>query len=75
MQAIKQLYKIGYGPSSSHTIAPYRFVNFFLEQNGFFDNYDVYLGGSLALTAKGHGTTNIIKQVLNSENVDFIYDM
>ena len=74
MQAIKQLYKIGYGPSSSHTIAPYRFVNYFKEINGEFDNYEVYLGGSLALTAKGHGTTDIISKVLNTNNISFTYD-
>ena len=75
MQAIKQLYRIGYGPSSSHTIAPYRFVNYFLDINGRFDSYKVYLGGSLALTAKGHGTTDIINKALDSENVEFEYDI
>lgn len=74
MKAIKQLYKIGYGPSSSHTIAPYRFANYFNDINGKFDSYKVKLCGSLALTARGHGTINIIKKALNTENVDFSYD-
>ena len=74
MQSIKQLYKIGYGPSSSHTIAPCRFVEFFLKENGIFDSYEVSLSGSLALTAKGHGTLNIIKRTLNTDKVEFSFD-
>lgn len=75
MQSIKQLYRIGYGPSSSHTIAPHRFVNYFLDVNGQFDRYEVYLAGSLALTAKGHGTTDIICKTLNCNDVKFIFDV
>lgn len=74
MQAIKQLYKIGYGPSSSHTIAPYRFLEFFLKENGLFKEYKVSLAGSLALTAKGHGTLDIIKRMLNTDKVDFSFN-
>lgn len=74
MQAIKQLYKIGYGPSSSHTIAPFRFVSYFKEINGEFDYYEVHLGGSLALTAKGHGTVDIITKVLDTDKIEFSYD-
>lgn len=74
MQAIKQLYKIGYGPSSSHTIAPFRFAEYFIEVNGEFTNYRVELCGSLALTAKGHGTTNILKKVLKNDDIEFKYN-
>lgn len=74
MQSIKQLYKIGYGPSSSHTIAPCRFVEFFLRKNGRFDTYEVELAGSLALTAKGHGTMSIINKTLNTESVKYSFD-
>ena len=72
MQAIKQLYRIGYGPSSSHTIAPYRIVSYYKEKYPNCNKYRITLGGSLALTAKGHGTLDIIKRVLCTDDIDFI---
>lgn len=75
MQAIKQLYKIGYGPSSSHTIAPYRMAKFYYDKYDRCNRYEVILGGSLALTAIGHGTIDIIKKALNCENIDFKPDI
>ena len=74
MQAIKGLYKIGYGPSSSHTIAPYRIANYYKEQFKDCDRYEIVLGGSLALTAMGHGTLDIIKTALGTDEISFIYD-
>ena len=74
MQAIKQLYKIGFGPSSSHTIAPYRIAQFYKNSFPNCDNYKIRLGGSLALTAKGHGTINILKNALETENIDITTD-
>lgn len=74
MQAIEQLYKIGYGPSSSHTIAPYRIVSLYKENFGDCNKYEIELGGSLALTAKGHGTIKIIQSVLKCENISFTYN-
>lgn len=75
MQSIKQLYKIGYGPSSSHTIAPYRIARYYKEHFDDADRYEIKLGGSLALTAKGHGTIRIISQALQSEEVDITLDV
>ena len=74
MQAIKQLYRIGYGPSSSHTIAPYRIVTLYKENFDNCDKYEITLGGSLALTAKGHGTLDIIKKVLDTNSISFSFD-
>jgi len=71
MKSIKQLYKIGYGPSSSHTIAPYRMACAYRENHPDCDRYEVSLGGSLALTAKGHGTIDIIRKALECEEVSF----
>lgn len=70
MQAIKDIYRIGNGPSSSHTIAPMRAAKIFLKVNGPFESYIVDLYGSLALTGKGHKTDRILKEVLG-ENVTF----
>ena len=74
MQAIKKLYKIGYGPSSSHTIAPYRLAKLYKENYPDSLNYHIRLGGSLALTAKGHGTINILKKALDTENIEIVTD-
>ena len=74
MQAIKQLYKIGYGPSSSHTIAPYRIAKYYKEHFKDCTSYKILLGGSLALTANGHGTINIIKNALECEDIEFNLD-
>ncbi len=67
MQAIKELYKIGRGPSSSHTLAPERACRLFTKVNGIFDHYHVELFGSLSLTGKGHHTDQIIKDTLPGE--------
>lgn len=64
MQGIKELYKIGRGPSSSHTLAPERACKLFTEINGIFPYYRVELYGSLSLTGKGHHTDSIIKETL-----------
>lgn len=74
MQAIKQLYKIGYGPSSSHTIAPYRIAKIYKQQFSDCDHYKIRLGGSLALTSKGHGTIDILKNALETNNIEIITD-
>ena len=50
MQSIRELYKIGRGPSSSHTLAPERACRFFTKVNGTFPYYVVELYGSLSLT-------------------------
>jgi L-serine dehydratase len=74
MQAIKQLYRIGHGPSSSHTIAPYRIAKAYREQFPDCDSYHIELGGSLAMTAEGHGTLSIIKEALGCEEITFDFD-
>ena len=56
MTSIKEIYKIGRGPSSSHTIGPERACKIFKEQNSTADSFRAILFGSLAKTGKGHGT-------------------
>ena len=67
MQSIKELYKIGRGPSSSHTLAPERACKLFNETFGAFPYYEAELFGSLSLTGKGHHTDAIIEQTLLGE--------
>ncbi len=62
MTSIKEIYKIGRGPSSSHTIGPERACKFFKEQNVDADTFKAILFGSLAKTGEGHGTDTVIKK-------------
>ncbi|MEG0073448.1 MAG: L-serine ammonia-lyase [Clostridia bacterium] len=64
MKSLKQLYIIGNGPSSSHTMGPEKAARIFKEKNKFADRFEIYLYGSLALTGKGHLTDYIIKKTL-----------
>ena len=64
MQSIQELYKIGKGPSSSHTLAPERACRLFTEVFGSFDHYEAELFGSLSLTGKGHHTDQVIIDTL-----------
>ena len=64
MKSLKELYRIGKGPSSSHTIGPERACKIFSEKNPDADAYEVILYGSLAKTGKGHGTERIIEETI-----------
>lgn len=73
MRSLKELYRIGKGPSSSHTIGPERACKLFLSENPNADSFVVCLYGSLAKTGKGHGTDSVIESVL--PNVKLKYDV
>jgi len=60
MQSLRELYKIGRGPSSSHTMGPERAVKSVKKLFPSADLFKVTLYGSLALTGEGHGTDRII---------------
>jgi len=72
MKSIKSVYKIGNGPSSSHTVAPYRAAKLFSERYPDADSYRVTLYGSLAFTGEGHGTGKAIKSCL--KNCEIVFD-
>ena len=67
MDSIRSLYKVGNGPSSSHTMGPKKAALIFKERNSIADNFVVELYGSLAATGKGHLTDFIIKHTLGKE--------
>lgn len=69
MRSLKELYRIGKGPSSSHTIGPERACKLFASENPQADEYKVTLYGSLAKTGVGHGTEKIIESVLSPVTV------
>ena len=64
MNSIKEIYRIGSGPSSSHTMGPQRAARIFLERNRESSSFKVTLFGSLAATGKGHLTDTSILNVL-----------
>lgn len=64
MESMRELYKIGRGPSSSHTIGPERACKVFLRNNPNADHFRAILYGSLAKTGTGHGTDTVIKKTL-----------
>lgn len=64
MESIRQLYKIGYGPSSSHTMGPRNAAGMFLKRNAGAVRFEVVLYGALAATGKGHLTDKSILDVL-----------
>ncbi len=64
MKSIKDIYKIGKGPSSSHTMGPERAAQLFLSQNPGATGFKVVLYGSLSKTGIGHGTDRVLREVL-----------
>ncbi len=68
MKSLKSLLILGPGPSSSHTIGPYRIVLSFISGLGRKDikEINVVLYGSLALTGKGHSTDEIISKAIGN---------
>ena len=71
VRSLKELYRIGKGPSSSHTIGPERACKLFLSENPNADSFIVRLYGSLAKTGEGHGTEGVIKSVLKDAKVEY----
>ncbi len=68
MQSLKKLYKIGKGPSSSHTMGPQYAAEFVNEKYPDAAFVKVILYGSLALTGEGHGTDKVLKETLKAPN-------
>jgi len=74
VQSIKELYKIGPGPSSSHTIGPQKASKLFREEYPSADKFKVVLYGSLSATGKGHLTDYIIAKTLEPFPVEIIFE-
>ena len=62
MRSIHDVYKVGRGPSSSHTMGPARAAALFREETPEADAYRAVLYGSLSKTGKGHGTDRILEE-------------
>ena len=66
MKSIKNVYKIGKGPSSSHTMGPFKAVRHYLDSHEDTDRLHVTLYGSLAATGKGHLTDIAIQEAFET---------
>lgn len=74
MQSLKEFYKIGNGPSSSHTMGPKRAVEIFKNKHLDATKFKIILYGSLALTGKGHLTDYIIKKTLEGYETEIEFN-
>ncbi len=74
MKSLRHLYKIGNGPSSSHTMGPEYASKYFLTVAPDADSYKAILYGSLALTGKGHLTDVSIMNVFGERNLEVVFD-
>ena len=73
MDSIRELYRIGNGPSSSHTIGPQRAALLFLQKNPDAAFYRVHLYGSLAATGKGHLTDVVLEKCFSGKKFEIIW--
>lgn len=73
MDSLKELFKIGNGPSSSHTMGPERAAKRFLEKYPQATAFKVELYGSLALTGKGHLTDWIIIETFKPKSTEIVW--
>ena len=73
MESIKEIFRIGYGPSSSHTMAPRRASELFLRDHKTATRFEITLFGALAATGKGHLTDKAILDVLGQDRTKIIW--
>jgi L-serine dehydratase len=74
MQSIREIYKIGYGPSSSHTIGPVRAAAIFLQRHTNQHRFRVTLYGSLSLTGKGHHTDHALQKAFMPNDLEIVWN-
>ncbi len=74
MFSIREIYRIGRGPSSSHTMAPSYAVKQAIDEAKEADSYKITLYGSLAKTGKGHRTDYAIDKTLGGKKAEIIFN-
>lgn len=74
MKSIRDIYKIGKGPSSSHTMGPAKAMSIYVSEHPEAESYRVVLFGSLADTGEGHGTDKAIDSVTDKA-VEIIFNL
>ena len=73
MKSIREIYKIGIGPSSSHTMGPERAAELFRSEHPDADAFRVVLYGSLSKTGIGHGTDRVLRDVLSPVPTEIVF--
>lgn len=73
MKSIREIYKIGKGPSSSHTMGPERAAKLFREEHPQADGFQVILYGSLSKTGVGHGTDRVVREVFSPLPTEVVF--
>ncbi len=73
MKSIRDIYKIGKGPSSSHTMGPERAATLFRSEHPDADAFRVVLYGSLSKTGVGHGTDRVLREVLSPLPTEIVF--
>ena len=73
MKSIREIYKIGKGPSSSHTMGPERAARLFLDRYAQATSFQVTLYGSLSKTGIGHGTDRVLRQTLGEDRTKIVF--
>ncbi len=74
MKSLTDLYKIGRGPSSSHTMGPEKACVIFKEKNPQAEAFRAILYGSLAKTGVGHGTDRVVRETLAPTPCEVVFD-
>ncbi|MBQ6811296.1 MAG: L-serine ammonia-lyase, iron-sulfur-dependent, subunit alpha, partial [Firmicutes bacterium] len=74
MESLRELYKVGCGPSSSHTMGPEKAARIFKECYPMADRFKVVLYGSLAKTGKGHCTDMVLKKTIAPFSCEIVFD-
>jgi L-serine dehydratase len=74
MESIRNIYRIGHGPSSSHTMGPKKAAQRFLGRHPETARFRVTLYGSLAATGKGHLTDKAILEAFSGKKTDILWE-
>ena len=73
MKSIREIYKTGKGPSSSHTMGPERAAKLFMGRYPQADFFRVTLYGSLSKTGVGHGTDRVLRDTLGQNRTEIVF--
>lgn len=75
MHSIEGIFRIGIGPSSSHTMGPEKACLRIMAKYPEADHFRVTLFGSLSRTGRGHGTDRAVLKTLGEERAEIVWDM
>ncbi len=73
MESIRELFRIGRGPSSSHTMGPFKAATQFRQRHPQVKSFRVHLFSSLALTGRGHMTDVAIQDAFHPLPVEILW--